>query len=303
MGVAAFAFIAIFFLIASAGLLLFYRESMLKRVSSVVMDRSPDRQTHDAIQRAGSSLGQMVERLDQVIPKTQAEVSIAQQRLIRAGYRQGSAVRLFYGSKFLAPLVLCAAVVISGVAAQSPFILCVAALGVGYLAPDFWIGRRISARQSQLRRGLPDLLDLLVICVEAGLGLDQATSRAAQELRTAHPAISDEVGVVVLEQRAGCPRSDAWRHLAERTDVDIVRTLVSMIVQAESFGTSVSKTLRTHSETLRTQRVQAVEEMAAKTTIKLIFPLVLFIFPCLFLVTLGPAFILMSASFKTFITH
>ena len=297
------AFCATFLLIASGGLLLFYREAMLKRISSVIMERSIEGDPINPLQKAGSTLGGMVERFERILPKTQAEMSVAQQRLIRAGYRKESAVRLFYGMKLVAPLALCAGALLSGVAIQSPFILCVAALGIGYLAPDFWIGRKISVRQSQLRRGLPDMLDLLVICIEAGLGLDQAMARAAQELSGAHPAISDEIGVVVLEQRAGCPRSDAWRHLAERTDVDTIRTLVSILVQAESFGTSVAKTLRTHSETLRTQRVQAVEEMAAKTTIKLIFPLVLFIFPCLFLVTLGPAFILMSESFKTFITH
>lgn len=303
MGFAVFAFCATFLLIASAGLLLFYREAMLQRISAVLTERASERQTDHRLQRAGASFGGMVERFEGIVPKTQAEVSVAAQRLIRAGYRKESAVRIFYGAKSVAPVVLCIAVIVSGVASYSPFILCVAAIGVGYLAPDFWIGRRISVRQARIRRGLPDMLDLLVICIEAGLGLDQATARAAEELKAAHPAISDEIGVVVLEQRAGCPRSDAWRHLAERTDVDTVRALVSMLVQAESFGTSVAKTLRTHAETLRTQRVQAVEEMAAKTTIKLIFPLVLFIFPCLFLVTLGPAFILMSASFKTFITH
>jgi tight adherence protein C len=140
-----------------------------------------------------------------------------------------------------------------------------------------------------------------VICVEAGLGLDQATARTARELNRAHPAISDELEVVVLEQRAGRPRADAWRHMAERTDVDVVRNLVSLLVQSEQFGTSIAKSLRTHSDTLRTQRIQEVEELAAKTTIKLIFPLVLFIFPCLFLVTLGPAVILMAESFKEFL--
>lgn len=303
MGFAVLAFCATFLLIASAGLLLFHRESMLQRISAVLTERKPEQQREDRLQRAGASFGGVVERFEGIVPKTQAEVSVAAQRLIRAGYRKESAVRLFYGAKSVTPLVLCALAVVSGAASYSPFMICVAALGAGYLAPDFWIGRRISVRQAKIRRALPDMLDLLVICIEAGLGMDQATARAADELKHAYPAISDEIGVVVLEQRAGCPRSDAWKHLAERTDVDTVRTLVSMLVQAESFGTSVAKTLRTHAETLRTQRVQAVEEMAAKTTIKLIFPLVLFIFPCLFLVTLGPAFILMSASFKTFITH
>jgi tight adherence protein C len=115
--------------------------------------------------------------------------------------------------------------------------------------------------------------------------------------------LCDELGLVVLEQRAGRPRADAWKHLAERTDVDVIRNLVSMLVQSEQFGTSIAKTLRTHSDTLRTKRVQQVEEAAAKTTIKLVFPLVLFIFPALFLVTLGPAAIMMSESFKELLGH
>ena len=144
------------------------------------------------------------------------------------------------------------------------------------------------------------MLDLLVICIEAGLSLDQATARTAQELKKAQPELCDEFGILVLEQRAGRPRSDAWKHLAERTGVDSLRNLVSVLVQSEQFGTSVAKTLRVHSDTLRTQRMQAVEEMAAKTSVKLVFPLVFFIFPALFLVTLGPAVILMMESFKTF---
>jgi tight adherence protein C len=147
---------------------------------------------------------------------------------------------------------------------------------------------------------LPDVLDLLVICMEAGQSLDQATARTAQELSRAQPEVSDELGIVVLEQRAGRPRVDAWRHFAERTAVDSVRNLVSVLVQAEQFGTSVAKTLRIHSDTLRTQRRQQVEEQAAKTTVKLVFPLVLFIFPSIFLVTLGPSVIIIQESFKTF---
>jgi tight adherence protein C len=160
------------------------------------------------------------------------------------------------------------------------------------------LGKRITSRQAKIRRGLPDVLDLLVICIEAGLSLDQATARTSVELKAAQPDLCDELSLVVLEQRAGRPRGEAWKHMAERTDVDCVRNLVSMLVQAEQFGTSVAKTLRVHSDTLRTQRVQAVEEAAAKTTIKLIFPLVLFIFPSLFVVVLGPAVISILASFK-----
>ena len=143
----------------------------------------------------------------------------------------------------------------------------------------------------------------MVICIEAGQSLDQATVRTAEELRAAQPAISDELGVVVLEQRAGRARTDAWRQFAERTAVDTVRNLVSVLVQSEKFGTSIAKTLRVHADTLRTQRRQKVEEQAAKTTVKLVFPLVFFIFPSLFVVVLGPACIVITESFKTFLTH
>jgi tight adherence protein C len=147
---------------------------------------------------------------------------------------------------------------------------------------------------------MPDVLDLLIICIEAGLSMDQATARTSEELRLAQPAICDELGIVVLEQRAGRARSDAWKQFADRTYVDSVRNLVSVLVQSEQLGTSVAKTLRIHSDTLRIQRRQRVEEQAAKTTIKLVFPLVLFIFPSLFLVTLGPALIIMSESFQKY---
>jgi len=293
----------IFLLIASGGLILFYRETMIKRISTVIM-RHEEKQKgfRSAIQQTGSSLTTVLGQFERVLPKSQAEVSIVQQRLIRAGYRGASAVKVFYGIKVLTPLALCAAVLLTGVGHSNTLFLCIASLGLGFLAPDFALGKMIKTRQTKVRLGLPDVLDLLVICIEAGLGLDQATARTAKELARSQPAISDELSVVALEQRAGRPRADAWRHMAERTDVDVVRNLVTMLVQSEQFGTSVAKTLRTHSDTLRTQRVQTVEERAAKTTVKLIFPLVLFIFPCLFLVTLGPAAILMSESFSKYLS-
>jgi tight adherence protein C len=293
----------VFLLIASAGVLLFYRAVMVKRISGIVTQRKQHRSLAATLQQTGTSLGVMVEKFEKVVPKTQAEVGVVQQRLIRAGFRKDSAVSLFYGTKVLVIVALVTTVALTGLGQQSPFVMYAAALGIGYLAPDFWLGKKISARQKKIKLGLPDVLDLLVICVEAGLGLDQATARTSQELSKAQPAVADELSIVALEQRAGRPRQDAWRHMAERTDVDTVRNLVSMLVQSEQFGTSIAKTLRTHSDTLRVQRIQQVEEMAAKTTIKLIFPLVFFIFPCLFLVTLGPAVILMSESFKEFLTH
>ena len=303
MGFVAFVFLVIFLLIASGGLLLFYREAMLQRLSSVLAPRARQGDLLNNIQQAGFSFGGMVEHLERVLPKSQAEVSVMQQRLIRAGYRTDSAMKMFYGAKVFVPLALCLLALLSGFGQSYPFFAYASALGVGFLLPDFWLGRRISFRQKRIRLGLPDVLDLLVVCIEAGLSVDQATARTTEELRVAQPEVSDELGIVVLEQRAGRARSDAWKQFAERTGVDSVRNLVSVLVQSEQLGTSVSKTLRVHSDTLRTQRRQRVEEQAAKTTIKLVFPLVLFIFPSLFLVTLGPAAIIMSESFKKYLTH
>src|SRR5271168_1230475 len=297
MGFAAFTFLFVFVLIASGGLILFYREAMIQRISAVITPRAKQGSLRDTIEQTGFTLGNMVEQFERIVPKSTAEISVVQQRLIRAGYRSDSAVKLFYGAKVLVPVVLCLLAFTTGVGNYSPFFAYLVAIGLGFLAPDFWLGNRISARQARIRRGLPDVLDLLVICIEAGLSLDQAVVRTAEELSLAHPAVCDELAIVVLEQRAGLPRADAWRHFAERTNVESVRNLVSVLVQSEKFGTSIAKTLRVHSDTLRTQRRQTVEEQAAKTTIKLVFPLVLFIFPSLFLVTLGPALIIMSESF------
>ena len=291
-------FFIIFLLIGSGGLLLFYRETMLRRISEVINPHPKPKSLLNTIQQAGLSISGVVEHFENVLPKSQAEVSLIRQRLISAGYRKEASVKVFYGSKVVVPLLLCAVALFSGLGAMSPFFVYVCTLGIGFLVPDFWLGRKVKSRQKCLRRGLPDVLDLLVICIEAGLSMDQATARTAEELRGGQPELCDELRIVVLEQRAGRPRSEAWKHLAERTGVDSVRNLVSMLVQSEQLGTSIARTLRVHSDTLRTQRVQAVEEMAAKTTVKLVFPLVFFIFPSLFVVTLGPAVISVIESFK-----
>lgn len=292
-------FCAIFLLVASVGLLLFYRENMLARIQEVINpEQKKKRNLVEKIEHTKSSLGTVMEQLDKILPKSKAEVSVMQLRLIRAGYRSEQAVKTFYGCKVLVPVALCAIVLASGLAKSNAFFIYGACLGIGFIGPDFWLGKMIKARQKRIRKGLPDVLDLMVVCVEAGLSLDQATIRTAEELKPAQPDLCDELGIVVLEQRAGRARSDAWRNLSDRTDEDGLRNMVSMLVQAEQLGTSVAKTLRVHSETLRTQRVQHVEEQAAKTSVKLVFPLVFFIFPALFVVTLGPAAILMMDSFK-----
>ncbi len=292
------AFLAVFLLIGSGGLLLFYREAMLQRISEAINPRPKEKSITSVVQQAKSSIGNLMESVENLMPKTKQEVSIIRQRLTHAGHRNESAMKIFYGSKVVTPILLAAIAFVTGLAHFGPFTVYLLALGGGFLAPDFWLGKMIAKRQKKINRGLPDVLDLLVICMEAGLSLDQATARTAQELTQSQPELCDELNIVVLEQRAGRARSDSWKNLAERTGVESVRNLVSMLVQTEQFGTSIAKMLRVHSDTLRVQRIQAVEEMASKTSVKLVFPLVLFIFPALFLVTLGPAAIVMVEAFS-----
>jgi tight adherence protein C len=288
MEFAIFAFLAVFLLIASGGLLLFYREVMLQRISEVIHPRPKEKSIGSVVQQAKSSIGSLMESVENLMPRSDKEVSIVVQRLTRAGYR----------CKVAAPILLSALALVTGLASLGPFFVYLMTLGVGFLAPDFWLGKKIKKRQKKINRGLPDVLDLLVICMEAGLSLDQATARTAQELNQSQPELCDELNIVVLEQHAGRGRADAWKHMAERTGVESVRNLVSMLVQTEQFGTSIAKVLRVHSDSLRVQRVQMIEELASKTSVKLVFPLVLFIFPALFLVTLGPAAIVMVESFS-----
>ncbi len=299
MGVAIAAFCAVFLLITSLGLLVFYRETITARITSAINPQvRRQKSLKTAVLDTREVLEGVVERFEKVMPRSEAETGIVQERLVRAGFRDDSAQKYFYGAKLMTPLALLILVLLTPFCRNNIFVA-IAAAGVGFLAPDFVLGKLISNRQAKVKRGLPDVLDMLVICVEAGLSLDQATARTAQELHVSQPVLSDELSMVALEQRAGSARADAWKHLADRTGVDVVRNLVSMLVQSEQFGTSVAKTLRVHSDTLRTKRVQEIEEKAAKLSVKLLFPLVFFIFPSLFVVVLGPAVILMMESFKS----
>ena len=290
MPIVLLSFIAAFLLIASCGLLIFYRDAMLQRLSDVVAGRV-ERKTPLERLKANpvASVETLVTSFEKVLPRTPQESSIVQKRLIRAGYRDPRLVKVFYGAKVLVPILLTALATITGIYEYGPFFVYALTIVLGFLLPDFWLGNRITNRQLNIRLGLPEALDLMVICAEAGLGLDQSMMRTAQEMRLSQPEISDEFGLVNLEQKAGRPRADALKNLGERTAVDTVRTLVNTLIQADTFGTSVAKTLRVYSDTLRTQRRQKAEEEAAKTTVKLVFPLVFCIFPALFVVALGPA--------------
>jgi tight adherence protein C len=224
-----------------------------------------------------------------LMSKPPSQSSKAQRLMVRAGYRDGDALWAMRGVKILLPIGLMALVFLSGLYKWNPLVVFGAALLLGYLLPDLWVTWRVRSRQHRLRLALPDGLDLLVICVEAGLGLDQALMRVSQELRVAHPELSDELQLVNLEMRVGKTRLEALRELAQRTGLDDIKALVAMLIQTDRFGTSVAQALRVHSDELRMKRRQRAEEMAAKTTVKMVPVLVFFIFPALMVVILGPA--------------
>ena len=301
MWLALIAFIAAFLFMTSLGVLLFGRKTALRKLSG--MASSPvDAGLLRAVAQPGSRIERLVKPFHKMLPRNPEDVSTVEKRLVRAGYREKSYLNIFYSARVLVPMLLCILATVTQVYEFGPFFVYAVAAGLGFLAPDYWLSNRIAARQMKLRLGLPEALDLIVICVEAGLTMDKATMRTSEEMRISQPAIADELHLVCLEQRAGCPRSDAWRHVGERTDVDTIRSLASILIQAERFGVSVARTLRTHAEMLRTQRRQEVEEQAAKTTVKLVFPLVLLIFPSVFVVTIGPSMMIMFEGFREYLS-
>jgi tight adherence protein C len=238
----------------------------------------------------------LLAKLSRLVPKSPKDMGRLQRRLTRAGYPQLQAAVYFSIAEIVLPIVL--------------FVLTILVLGLntgwlpalflgflGYVAPTLWLGRATGLRQKQIRNGLPDALDLLTVCVEAGSGLDQAMSKASEELLMAHPALAEELRTIIVEIRAGKPRLQAFHNFAERTGVEDVRTLVSMLTQTDRFGTSVADALRVQADTSRTKRRQAAEERAGKVGVKLVFPLALCLFPALYVVCFGPVVVAIYRAF------
>jgi len=220
-------------------------------------------------------------------------ISKLRMKLASAGFRSDTAPTTFLASKTIVA-VLVALAALAFVLAKSTTTLnaigiVTIAAGIGFLLPDLWLSTAVSSRQETIRHALPDTLDLMVISVESGLGLDAAVQRVGDEMRHVHPVLSEEFQIVTLESQMGIPRSEALGNLSTRTGADEVRSLVAIVNQAERFGTSIAKALRNQSDALRTKRRQAAEERAQKTTVKLMAPLILFIFPAILVVLAGPA--------------
>ena len=214
-----------------------------------------------------------------------------QMRFRAAGLRTQNSIDGYFAVRLLGPA---AVLLLWTFFRQIGFFAIMLTAAGAYLGPDLWLTAKTKRRREKMRLGLPDALDLMVVCVDAGLGLDQALLRTGQELGTSHPVIAEEFLLINLEQRAGKPRINAWRDMADRTQLETVRGFATMLAQSDRFGTPISGALSTFADDLRKKRSQQAQEMAAQTTVKLMFPLVLFIFPSMFIVLLGPAALTIS---------
>ena len=224
------------------------------------------------------------------LPKSPKEMGRLRRRLARAGYTSMTAVVVFCAASIVTPIAF-ALVPVTFLGFNQGFILALILGAIGYLVPSLVLGRLTERRKREIREGLPDALDLFIVCVEAGCGLDQAIVKASDELGLTYPALAYELRLITTEIRAGKSRMEAFKNFAARTLVDDVQSLVALLVQTDKFGTSIAQALRTHAETSRVKRRQAAEEKAGKIGVKLVFPLVLFLFPALYIVILGPAVI------------
>jgi tight adherence protein C len=233
------------------------------------------------------TVGPTLSRVSRVLPTSPKEMSRIRRRVARAGYTSPAAAVIYAALEVALPAVagLTAFAVLGS---PRGFMVGTFLAIAAYLAPGFVLGRIITRRQQRIANGLPDALDLIIVCVEAGLALDQAVLKASEELALSHPALADELQQVTNEVRAGKPRMEAFRNFADRTKIDDVRALVAMLIQTDRFGTSIAQALRTHADTGRTVRRQRAEERAAKLGVKLVFPLVFCLFPAMYVVTLGP---------------
>ena len=253
-----------------------------QRLEELTMSRDEEQKP-----RFQSLIG-MFKRLGERAPKSPKEMGTLRLRLVQAGFRRDEALTIFFGMRVTVALGLFS-LFAGGLIGRPNMLMALGGLGLGYILPGMLLARLAKRRAHRIRLSLADMLDLLVVSVEAGLGLDAALQRVGQELAFAYPELADELRLINLELRAGKPRAEALRNLADRTGVDDLSSLVTMLIQTDKFGTSVAQSLRVYSETLRTKRRQRAEEAAAKTGVKMVFPLVVCIFPAIWVITIGPA--------------
>jgi len=293
---AAFLSIAFFLLLAGVITVFGYKRlakpaQIYEQLGGVVSVQNP------TIDRVGTDeqpglIVSVIEQIGQQVPLTPVDITAARGELIAAGYRGDQSIFILYGLK----VVMCAAMLILAFLFRDMItsngvlriVAIVAAAGAGYFGPTLYLEYLVDKRREDLRLSLPDALDLMVVCVEAGLGLDQAIQYVGRELAVSHPALAQELQLVNLEMRAGKRRGEALRNLSERTGETELGKLVAILIQTDKFGTSMSESLRTHSDFMRVRRRQEAEERAGKVGVKLVFPIFFCILPAMMLVAAGP---------------
>ena len=266
-----------------------------RQILTMVQSTRLDKRSVSTKERLQETILSAANRLRSLLGLADDEKS--KQKLLKAGLRSSQSIDIYSASRLIAPL---AGVISGSFFRQNTMFWALSLAAVLYLAPDMWLRRTIKKRREKIRKSIPDALDLLVICVGAGLGLDQAILRVGQELAISHPEINAEFLQINREQLAGKPRLDAWKSAAERTEVPEFSLFVMMLTQADRFGTPILRALSRFADEIRLKRRQRAEEKAAKTKIKILFPLVLFIFPCIFIVLLAPAMLNMAKNMQSF---
>lgn len=275
---------------------------MLDQLKSSNSDAIPLQLRQHEKENSKSPVAKLLEPIGNLLPVSPQDIAIAKRDLIAAGFRSPSAVAVFYGFKITLAVVCLVLALFARDKMANPLhrvILPIAGAGLGFLAPAFVLGRAVRKRHKTLRHSLPDVLDLMVICTEAGSGLDQAILNVSRELKSVHPVLSEELSMVNMEIMAGTTRADALRNLARRVGEDEINKLVAILIQTDRFGTSVAEALRTQSQFLRIRRKQAAEEKAGKVGVKLVFPIFFFCLPALVVVTAGPGLLQLFANLSS----
>lgn len=285
------AFLMLMLLCTWVGYRLFYKPGrMLKQLGRPVI--TSQRVIEDADEPGASTLVTVLHQIGSRLPSSEAESANLRGDLIRAGFRSENAAPVFYGLRIVTTLVMLAlSMLLEPKMPQNPMMkiaLLVSGCAAGWILPRFFLEKKVAKRQLIVKLSLPDALDLLVVSVEAGLGLDQAIQHVARELQVSHPQLSEEMSLVTLEMRAGKRRAEALRNFAERTGEAEIKKLVAILIQNDRFGTSMGESLRQHSDYLRIKRRQEAEERAGKVGVKLVFPIFFFILPSMLIVAAGP---------------
>ncbi|MDE3167983.1 MAG: type II secretion system F family protein [Acidobacteriota bacterium] len=293
LSLSVFAFLMLMVLLSWVGYRLIYKPGkMLRQLGNPVISEAKRTIVDDGGEPEASTLVSLLHQIGSRVPSSEAEVAGLKMDLVRAGFRGENAVPVFYGLRIVATLVMLFLCIMMEAKMPPNAVmklgLMASGIGAGWVLPRFMLEKKVAKRQEVLRLSLPDALDLMVVSIEAGLGLDQAIQHVAKELSMSHPQLSEEMSLVTLEMRAGKRRSEALRNFSERVGEPEYRKLVAILIQNDRFGTSMGESLRTHSDFMRTRRRQEAEERAGKVGVKLVFPIFFFILPSMLVVAAGP---------------